>query len=531
MRPTSRIVGVLAVSLLAASACQADRTDARVRSAECADNMWYPGNADTLAKQIDGYIAKADPPSLPGKPAALISPHAGIRFSGPIAAAAYKTLKGHQYKRVIVLGLSHRHQFAGGAILPNVTAYGTPLGNIPLDRAACDRLLSTPEFEPHEEVHRQEHSLEIQLPFLQRVLGEFLLIPVMIGKIDLAMYDRMTAAMAPLVDGDTLVVASTDFTHYGRRFMFVPFTDDVPENLKRIDTSAADQIMALDAGGFLRKLEENGVGNPNYRRPQTVCGRGPVTFLITLLNKVGTYKGIRLAYDTSGRMTGDWANSVSYMAIGFVKTGDKPRAKAATPKSNGASLSAAERATLLQIARDSATAALTGKKPINPRLPKYTLTDVMKADGGAFVTLRNQGRLRGCIGTIIARGPLVDSVVENAVHAATRDWRFRANPVTAGEMKDITVEISVLSPPRLVDGPDKIELGKHGVILTRGTRRSVYLPQVATETRWDLETFLSHLSQKANLPADAWRRHGTRLEVFTAEVFGEPEAAHAAKSN
>ena len=175
-------------------------------------------------------------------------------------------------------------------------------------------------------------------------------------------------------------------------------------------------------------------------------------------------------------------------------------------------------------------AALTGKGRTNPGAAKYTLTDAMKAKGGAFVTLRNHGRLRGCIGTIIARGPLVDSVVENAVHAATRDWRFRANPVTAGEMKDITVEISVLSPPRLVDGPDKIELGKHGVILTRGTRRSVYLPQVATETGWDLETFLSHLSEKANLPADAWRRHGTRIEVFTAEVFGEPEADHAAKS-
>jgi len=522
---------MLALSVIVAPACQADSGTDRVRPAECADDRWYPSDAKTLGEQVDRYLAQADPPSLPGKPAALISPHAGIRFSGPTAGAAYKTLKGQQYKRVIVLGFSHRHGFNGGAILPKVTAYGTPLGNIPVDRKACDRLLAEKDFAPQTHVHRGEHSLEIQLPFLQRVLSSFELVPIMVGQIDQAVFDRMAKAIAPLVDDHTLVVASSDFTHYGRGFLFVPFSDDVPANLKRIDFGAADQITALDATGFLRKLEENGVGNPNYRRPQTICGRGPITLLIKLLNRVGAYKGIRLAYDTSGRMTGDWSHSVSYMAIGFVKTSDKPKAQPDAETSSGdmPPLTPTERAALLQIARDAATTALADKRRINPRLPKYNLTDRMQQKGAAFVTLKNHGRLRGCIGRFVAQGPLVDCVVDNAINAATRDYRFATNPVTAGEMKDITVEISILSPIRRIKGADQIVLGKHGVILSRGMKRSVYLPQVATETGWDLETFLSRLSRKAGLPPEAWKQQGTRLEVFTAEVFGEPEKSHASK--
>ncbi len=526
MCPSPRWAVVSLVLLLGVPACQAEPADKGVRPAECAGS-WYPADAKGLASEVDRCLDQADPPSLPGKPAALISPHAGIRYSGTVAAAAYKTLKGRQYKRVIVLGLSHRHPFNGGAILPKVTAYGTPLGNIPVDREVCDQLLARPDFAPHDPVHHGEHSLEIQLPFLQRVIQNWRLVPIMVGEVDLAAYDRMASAIAPFVDDDTLLVASTDFTHYGRRFLFVPFTEKIPENLQRIDFSSAEAIMALDAPGFLKKLNENGVGN---RRMQTICGRGPVTLLIMVLNRVAMYKGVRLAYDTSGRMTGDWDNSVSYVAIGFVKTGDKPKLMPSSTSSKDAQpLSPQERAVLLRLARDAAMRALAGQSQLNPRLPQYTLTDRLQARGAAFVTLKNHGRLRGCIGSLIAQGPLVDSVVSNAVNAATTDYRFRDNPVTAKEMKDVTIDISVLSPPRLIEDPKEIVLGKHGVILTRGRRRSVYLPQVATETGWDLETFLSRLSLKANLPADAWRRHGTRLEVFTAEVFGEPEKPHASK--
>ncbi len=529
MCPPNRSVIVLAFLVIVAPACQAEPGKG-VRAPECADDMWYPSNAQALAKQIDQYLDRADPPSLPGKPAALICPHAGIRFSGPVAAAGYKTLKGQQYERVIVLGFSHRHRFGGGAILPKVTAYGTPLGNIPVDREACDRLLAEADFAPHEHVHRREHSLEIQLPFLQRVLGDFQLVPIMVGRIDLAVFERMAAAITPLVDDKTLLVASSDFTHYGRGFGFVPFTENVQENLKRIDLGAAEKIMALDTPGFQRTLQENGADSGGYLVPQTVCGRAPITLLMTVLNRVGTYKGIRLAYDTSGRMTNDWKHSVSYLAIGLVKTADQPKAKPSAKLSYApGELSPAERATLLQIARDAATAALAGKGRLDVSSGKYKITDRMRGSGGAFVTLKNHGRLRGCIGTIIATGPLVDSVVENAINAATRDYRFASNPVKIDEMAEITVDISVLSPLRRVKGPSDIVLGKHGVLLSRGARRSVYLPQVATDTGWDLATFLSNLSRKAGLPMDAWRQPTTRFDVFTAEVFGEPEKSHAAQ--
>lgn len=509
--------------------CRAEATEGRVRPPECANDMWYPSDQDELAKAIDGYLDKANPPSLPGKPAALVCPHAGIRYSGPIAATAYKTLKGHTYKRVIVLAFTHRHRLKGASILKGVSAYATPLGKIPVDRDACDRLLARPEFDTHAAMHKGEHSLEIQLPFLQRVLSDFKLVPVLVGEIDLAVYDRMAEALAPLVDDQTLIVVSSDFTHYGRRFLFVPFTEDIPENLKRIDLSAAERIMALDVDGFLKKLDENGCGNPNYRRPQSICGRMPITLMMMILNKVGTYKGIRLAYDTSGRMTGDYANSVSYVALALVKTGDKPRKAAAEATPDTGTLSEADRKTLLRIARDAATRVLQGKGRINPRLPKYAITEALECKCGAFVTLRNGGKLRGCIGNIISRGALVDSVVDNAINAATRDYRFKSNPVTAEEMKDISIEVSALSPLRQVGSASDIVLGTHGVVLTRGMRRAVFLPQVATETGWDRETFLSRLCMKAGLAPDAWKKDGTRFDVFTAEVFGEHEVGHGSE--
>ncbi len=509
--------------------CGVEATEGRVRRPECANDMWYPSDKDELAKTIDGFLDKANPPSVPGKPAALVCPHAGIRYSGPIAATAYKTLKDHSYKRVIILAFTHRHRLKGGSILKGFSAYATPLGEIPVDREACDRLLDRPEFDTHAHVHKREHSLEIQLPFLQRVLGEFKLVPILIGEIDLATYNRMAEAIAPLVDDETLIVVSSDFTHYGRRFLFVPFTEDIPENLKRIDLSAAEEIMELDVPGFLQKLDENGCGNPNYRRPQSICGRMPITLMMVLLNKVGTYKGVRLAYDTSGRMTGDYANSVSYVALALVKTGEAPKQSAAAAKTDRGMLSEPERKTLLHIARDAATLTLQGKGRLNPRLPKYTITDAMERKCGSFVTLRNKGQLRGCIGNIMPRGALVDSVVDNAINAATRDYRFASNPVTAGEMKDISIEISALSPLRPVASASDIVMGTHGVVLTRGMRRAVFLPQVATETGWDRETFLSRLSMKAGLAPDAWKKDGTRFDVFTAEVFGEHEVGHGSK--
>lgn len=532
MRLWNRLAFLLAATALAGSACQVDSAEGRVRPPECADDRWYPSDPDRLAKQIDGFLEEADPPSLPSKPAALIAPHAGIAYSGKVAAAAFKTLQGHPCKRAVVLGFSHSRRFRGGAILKDVTAYATPLGEIPVDRAACDRLLKLDVFSPHPEVHRREHSLEIELPFLQRVLKDFTLVPIMVGQVEPPVFEQMAQALAPLVDENTVLVASSDFTHFGRGFLFMPFTEDIPENLKRIDFSAAEKIMALDADGFLKQLDENGVGrSPEHRRPQTVCGRAPITLMIQTLNRAGTYKGVRLAYDTSGRMTGDYNHSVSYMAIGFVKTSDKPKAEQSSAKQPppAGSLAPEERRVLLRIARDSALAALSGKKRVDPFSSSYTVTDRLKQKGGAFVTLRNHGRLRGCIGHILPREALAQSVAGNAVNAATRDYRFSGNPVTAEEMKDIAIEISVLSPPKAVKSPSEIQLGRHGVILSRGLRRSVFLPQVATETGWDLETFLSRLSLKAGLSADAWKKSGTRFEVFTAEVFGEREGSHAAQ--
>ncbi len=530
---SSKAVRVLTVASLGVVACvavvavligaSAEKASAElVRPAGCADNMWYPADRDALAKAIDGYLAEAKPPSPPGRPIALVSPHAGYKYAGTAMAAGYKTLKGHDYKRVIVFGISHRYGYLyrGASILRDYTHYETPLGRIPVDRQACDRLLEQPPFITKPQAHTREHSLENQLPFLQRVLGDFKLVPVLLGHPEPYDYEPMARAIAPFVDDETLIVASSDFTHYGRNFNYFgppdsPIKGDPAAGLQRLAGEAVAAITAGDFNAFRAYLD---------RTKDTICGRCPILLMLKILELKGGAAGKQLAYDTSGRMTGDFANSVTYVSIALTRPGQKrppPRPSLATKPT--ARFTPAERKTLLKIARDALKLHLSERKRLDPRSGAYNLTNAMTADGAAFVTLKHEEQLRGCIGDIFARRPLIDCVVDNAISAATRDPRFVGNHVTAAELPEIHIEISVMSPLREVSSPDEIVLGRHGVVLSRDRQRSVYLPQVATQTNWSKPMFLSRLSAKAGLAPDAWRQADTKFEVFTAEVFAEEQ--------
>ncbi|NIP85831.1 MAG: AmmeMemoRadiSam system protein B, partial [Planctomycetales bacterium] len=332
------------------------------------------------------------PPSIAGKPIAVIAPHAGYRFSAPVAAAGYRCLRGHTYKRVFVLAFSHHRRHEGVDVPADLTAYSTPLGNVPVDRETCDRLLSSREFSSNPSVDAREHSLELQLPFLQRTLGEFKLVPLLVGGMETEDYVVAAKAIAPLIDDETLLVASTDFTHFGPNFGYRPFTDDVPNKIRDLGDQAAAPILLCDVDGFVDHLTKTG---------DTICGRGPVTLLLRILSMQGGAHAVRAAFDTSGNITNDWTNSVTYQSFVFTR---RP-----------GNLSDAERARLLGIARQTVSAYLSGSKP--PEVDADDVPPALRANGACFVTLENHGRLRGCIGNREGVGPLYEAVIHNAVQA------------------------------------------------------------------------------------------------------------------
>jgi hypothetical protein len=447
-------------------------------------------------------LAQAKPPPITGKPVAVISPHAGYRFSAPVAAAGYRCLQGHTYKRVLVLAFSHRNtgRYSGVDVPRELTAYETPLGRVPIDREVCNALLGKPGFVSQPGLDRGEHSLELQLPFLQKLLKEFRLVPLYVGRMSDRDYTLAAQAIIPWIDEDTLLVASSDFTHFGSNFGYRPFKDDVPKRIRELGDRAAAPILQCDFDGFVDHLAKT---------DDTICGRGPITLLLRILSMQAGATGVRAAFDTSGNMTGDWTNSVTYQSFVFTR---RP-----------GTLDAAAREALLRLARQTVTARLNNEKPPAPNADD--LPAAVRADGACFVTLQNHGRLRGCIGNMIADGPLYQSVIRNAVKACSEDHRFANDPVTAKEFGEIHIEISYLTPMRRVKKTDEIIVGRHGLLISLDRHRGVLLPQVAYGRGWTRDEFLEQVCRKAGLPPDAWKRPESELYSFEAEVFGEPEPA------
>jgi len=464
--------------------------------------QWFPADADGLARMVDGFFSGAVA-EIPRPPVALIVPHAGYQYSGAVAGKGYATLKGRSYKRVILLGPSHQAAVRGASVL-RADAYETPLGRIPVDAEARDALLKCSVVREQPAAHAGEWSVENQLPMLQRALKDFAMVEVIVGVMTPTERAALAETLRGLADAGTLLVVGTDFTHYGPRFGYVPFKDRVAERLADLNDKAVARILALDPKAWDGFIAETG---------DTICGEAAVGLLLEVLKARGDVEGRRVAFDTSGRITGDWENSVTYASIVFWRTGE------------AAYLQGPEKQTLLRLARDVLGEFLkTGKSALDES--RYDLTEVLKQPGAAFVTLKNHGRLRGCIGTFLPQAPLYQTVAVMA-RAAAQDFRFRGDPVTPAELGDIDIEISVLTPLEKVGDPLKeIELGRHGIYIEGEGRSGCFLPQVAAETGWSKEEFLSHCAaEKAGLAPDAWKKPGVTVYRFEAHVFGEKEAA------
>jgi AmmeMemoRadiSam system protein B/AmmeMemoRadiSam system protein A len=409
-------------------------------------------------------------------------------------------LKGRPTHRVVVIAPSHYEAFPFASVYEG-DAYATSLGTIAVDKEFARKLArSSPEIKLSSRGHvpsqdGAEHSLEVQLPFLQRTLSDFELVPIVMGEQSYEASRALGVALAELIRGtDTLIVASSDLSHYH------PY----------------EQAVALDGKTL------NAIGEWDYltlsdnfqSRTWEACGGGPIVAAMIAAERLGATRAKVIKYANSGDVTGDRGRVVGYGAVALLQ--DEGRGTE-TPKF---SLASAEKRQLLEIARKSVESAVKNNKLYE--LPAILPPSLMQ-DRGAFVTIKENGELRGCIGYTTAMQSLALTVRDVAGFAALRDTRFQA--VTADELPRLQYEISVLSPLRRVTNLNQIKVGEHGLMIKKGRYRGLLLPQVAPEQHWDRSTLLDETAMKAGLPAKAWRDKDADLFMFTAVVFGESETS------
>jgi AmmeMemoRadiSam system protein B/AmmeMemoRadiSam system protein A len=463
-----------------------------VREAAVA-GTFYPGDPVVLRDTVDRLLADAPrPPAQAPVPRAVIVPHAGYIYSGPTAAAAYARIAAGRdtITRVVLVGPTHRVPVLGVA-LPGAEAFRTPLGTLPVAEAwAEERLADVPAACVFAETHRWEHSVEVQIPFLQRALGDIEIVPMLAGD---ASGEEVADVLDALWGGpETLVVISSDLSHYLGY-----------DEAAGVDAATISQILALE-------------GPLNHSQ---ACGATPINGLLVLARRHGLVP-TPLDARNSGDTSGDRDRVVGYCAIAFDEAvapdADEVLSEDAVPDDV---LPEDAGALLLPTARAAIESALgTHAEPPTPR-PAWAL-----APGASFVTLTERGELRGCIGSLEAVRPLLEDVADNAVAAATRDPRFP--PLTARELDGIAIEVSVLSAPvplavsSLDDAYAALRPGVDGVIAQLGPwHRATFLPQV-WEQLPEPEEFLSHLWRKAGVPPGEWRE-GTTLQTYTVRAWHE----------
>ena len=468
--------------------------------------QFYPGTARELTDAVERYLSLATPPAGP-LPKAIIAPHAGYVYSGPVAASAYARLRpaaGH-IRRVVLLGPCHRVAVRGLA-LSSATAFATPLGNVRVDGEAVERLLRLPQVHVFDDTHFQEHSLEVHLPFLQVILGDFTLVPLVVGE---ATADEVAEVLDAVWGGpETLIVVSSDLSHYLGY-----------DAARRLDQATSRAIESLDAGA---------IGQDQ------ACGRIPVGGLLSLARRRGlsvVTVDLRNSGDTAGprdRVVG-YGSWLFLEPAGHAARTDGPAA-GAEPAGHAfanqtRALLARHGETLLRLAAASVEHGLAHGCALTVRLADYAPD--LGLPGASFVTLKRQGKLRGCIGTSTAYQPLALDVAEHAFAAAFRDPRF--TKLTAAEIDGLTLSVSVLSAPSplaVADEGDLLaSLRPHvdGLIIEDAGRKALFLPAV-WETLPDPKTFLGHLKIKAGLKAEHWSG-GFKAWRFVAEEIADADLA------
>lgn len=457
---------------------------------------WYPGNPETLSRDVKRYLENVKEEKLEGDIVALVSPHAGYLYSGQVAAYAYKVIEGKVFDTVIVVAPSHRALFKGASIYDR-GGFRTPLGIIPIDTEISKKIIENrEEFQFIPEAHSEEHSLEIQLPFLQVVLKSFKLVAIVMEPYwSWETCQRLASAMAEAVKGKkVLLVASSDLSHFHSY-----------EKAVSLDRIVLNHIDRFDPAGLNRDLREGRC---------EACGGGPIISVMLASKMLGANKGKVLKYLNSGDVTGDRGRVVGYGAGVFYKgSGGVEKMKEGKKVGVDLGLNEEEKKILHHIARTVIENKAKGKP-----VPEFKVDSLkLKENRGAFVSIHKRGELRGCIGYIEGQGPLHKTIEKMAEAAAFQDPRFP--PVTEKEVPELDIEISVLTPLKRIFDINEIEVGKHGIYIKKGWYSGLLLPQVATEYGWDRKTFLDHTCQKAGLPSHAWKEKDTEIYIFSADIF------------
>jgi len=483
-----RVISFLFLALLIAStACTQD-----LKRAEFA-GTWYPKDQKKLDAYLDELFVQADAKAPDGKILGVISPHAGYMYSAPIAAYSFKVLQGRKVDSVILLGPSHHVYFEGLCVYPD-GVFETPLGNLAVNKKLATQLAELSFVQSKKKVFSGEHSLEVQLPLVRKALGEVTIVPVLFGQVDLDQLKEFAKHLKKLsAHHNFIVVTSTDLSHYH------PYREAVD-----IDKNTIDLIEKRDSAQ-LWQTRSFGKGR--------ACGIAPVVAFLEYLRAQGADVQV-LKYANSGDTAGDKRRVVGYVsAVGYQKAKESNKGE----DMEEFNLTKEEKLKLLDIARKTLESHLKDGK-----VPRFDAPlGVLAQKRGAFVTLKKHGQLRGCIGRIVADEPLYRVISGMAIESATGDPRFPR--VRLDELKDLEIEISVLSPFEEVNDLEEIEVGKHGLMIRKGFYSGLLLPQVPTEYGWDRDTFLEHLCHKAGLPADAYKGKGVRIEKFSAVVFSEEE--------
>jgi len=460
---------------------------------------FYPDRPDELRRTLDTLFSKAvahkDLPNV----VAIIVPHAGYVYSGEVAASGFNQVDPDRaYDNVFVLGPSHHVGFEGAAVYCSGN-FITPLGTVEVNRTLGEDLIKkNTMFTGRTDAHAYEHSIEVEVPFLQvRLKKRFRIVPIVLGANRPETCQRIGEALKSFLNEKNLFVISTDFSHYPKY-----------EDAVTVDKETAEAIMSNSPDNLiktLRRYEQSSM--PNLAT--CLCGVSGVLTLLYMTSPSPDVTYYPIQYKNSGDIpVGDKEHVVGYYAIAVTKQ--------AKPSKASFELDIKEKTALLAIARRTVEHYIRTRSV--PQTDPATLSDALKTPSGAFVTLNKHGVLRGCIGRFDASEPLYKVVQEMAVASSTQDYRFK--PVEEGEVKDLKIEISVLTPMRKISSIDEFQLGKHGIYIRKGLRSGTFLPQVALETGWTKEEFLGHCAQdKAGIGWEGWK--DADLYVYEALVFSE----------
>lgn len=465
--------------------------------------QFYPSQKDELESTLRALFSKAVPHKDLRNVLAIISPHAGYQYSGEVAASGFNQIDpAKEYEHIFILGPSHHVGFEGAAIYDKGN-FLTPLGAVRVGRDLARELKRKQNvFVDRDDAHADEHSIEVQLPFLQYIMKrEFRIVPVVIGASTPETCAKIADALRPYFNPKNLFVISTDFSHY-------PSYNDALE----VDRVTAQAVLSNSVGILRRTIDstaERGIRN----LATSMCGWSCVLTLLYMTQGNPLISMDVIQYKNSGDSeAGGKARVVGYCAIAVTQ-------KARDAKT-GFRLQEKDKRELLRIARTAMERYIRTQQV--PALDTTEISSSLRAHCGAFVTLEKRNTLRGCIGRMDPGEALYSVVQRMAIAAACEDHRFPH--VDSEELEDLDIEISVVTPMQRITSLDEIDLGRHGIYIRKGDRSGTFLPQVARETGWSKEEFVGHCARdKAGIGWNGWR--DAELFVFEALVFSEKDIA------